>query len=170
MGTAMGDVTHLMDGYRDCVRLLWNNDFQRDAAATGDWDLRDEFNAIAAQLFRTLVLRKLGRGDTEVRPDHWGPREPFPFLRVLVTTRGEIMINRDTSGGCWDHPLQGIEAGDLDLRFMQYFDWDDLGPKDLAYYRVRIVASTKHPDVVGKDALVAVGPLVKVWSEAGADG
>jgi len=165
----MGDVTPLMDAYRECVRHLWNTYFQREAEANQDWDHRDEFNAIAAQLFRALVLRKLGRESAEVRPDHWAPRKPLPFLQVVVEPRSEIMVNREIDGGYWDHPLTVIDQGDLELHFVQYFDWADLAFRDFAYYRVRIVGSAKYPDVVGKDALIPAGPSVKVLGAGAAE-
>ncbi len=73
------DVTALMGSYRECARHLWNCYFAKDAELRQDWDLRDEFNAIAVGLFRSLVLRRLGREDAEVVPDHIIARQPFCF-------------------------------------------------------------------------------------------
>jgi hypothetical protein len=165
----MDDVTPLMNAYRDCVRHLWNTYFQRDAESEQDWDLRDEFNAVAAQLFRALILWKVQREETEVQPDEQEPRAPLGFLHVVVEPRSEIMINRQTASGYWDYPMTVVEREDLDLRFLQYFDWDVLGFRDFAYYRVRIVGSTKYPQVVGKDALVPAGRHVNVYCEASAE-
>jgi len=165
----MDDITPVMNAYRDCARHLWNTYFHQEAQANQDWDARDEFNVIAAHLFRSLVLGKIGHPEAEVRPDQWAPRLPLSFLHVVVESRSEIMINRETDGGYWDHPLTFVESGDLDLRFVQYFDWASLGFRDFAYYRVRIVGSTKHPDLAGKDALVPAGLGVKIYSEAAAE-
>ncbi len=161
----MEDVTPLMDTYRECVRHLWNSYFQRDALSGQDWDLRDEFNDISLALFRALVLRKIDREDFEVMPDHWAPRTPLPFLRLVIEYSSTILINREMDSGYWDHPLKVVAKGDLDLHYIHLFDWSDLDFRDFAFYRVRIVGSGRYPEVVGKDALIPVGHSVKVLSE-----
>lgn len=165
----MRDVTPLMDSYRECARHLWNTYFQHDAEAPADWDLQGDFDFTVARLFRALVLAKVRHGDVEVLPDNCAPRTPMSFLHVTIAPRSAILVNRERAGGYWDHPLTAIETGDLDLRFLQYFDWAVLGFRDFAYYRVRIVGSAKIPDVVGKDALVPVGVGVKILCEAAAE-
>jgi hypothetical protein len=165
----VADVTPLMNDYRECVRHLWNTHFRSQADANLDWDMADQFNAIAAQLFEALVLTRVGSAGLHVQPDSWLPRAVLDVLHVVVEHRSEIMVNRDRDGGYWDHPVTTVEAGELDLRFLQYFDWDVLGTRDLAYYRVRIVSSLKYPELVGKDALVPVGPSVKVHYEGAAE-
>src|SRR5438093_10155237 len=71
------DVTPLMDGYRECARHVWNCYFSKDAEPEQDWNLRDDFNTIAVGLFRSLVLRKLGREHVDVLPDHVIARQPL---------------------------------------------------------------------------------------------
>ena len=127
---------------------------------------REEFDEAAAILFRSLVLRKIGRLETRVPPDGAYQREPLSFLRLEVAApRSPILVNRELAGGYWDDSLDVIEKGDVDLRFLQFFDWDNLGFREFAYYRVRIVASHRHARVVGKDALVEVGPAIQVLHE-----
>jgi hypothetical protein len=165
---AMTDVTPLLDAYRECVRHLWNTHFWRDAEAATDWDLQNAFDDVAAQLFRILVLRKLGR-DAEVKPDYWADRDPFPFLKLEVASgRSEVMVNRRAGTGYWDDPLKFIEPGELELRFMQFFDWSLLGFREFALYRARIIGSTKHPHLVGRDALLPVGTSIRVFEEGAA--
>ena len=162
----MLDVTPTMDAYREAVRHLWNVHLRAAAEPVKNWDIRDDFNEIAALLFRLIVLRPLGREDWEFPPDHWDTRGPFPFLRVTVTLTSEILINRELRSGYWDFPLRAVNRGELDLHFIQYFDWWDLGQRDLAFYRVRVMGSRNHPAVVGKDALVPVSSSVAVLAEA----
>jgi hypothetical protein len=166
----MEDVTALMNEYRECVRHLWNTNFSEDATESEpDWDLCDEFNEIAALLFRTLVLRKLGLDDVNVRPAQYSPQEPFPFLRIEVDSGSEIMVNRGEGTGYWDDPFRRVEKGELDLRFIQFFDWQNLGFREFAFYRVRIVSSKKHQHLVGRDALLPVGTTLKVFHESVAE-
>ena len=162
----MRDVTAAMDAYREAARHLWNVHLRMLAEPTQDWDVRDDFNEIAARLFRLIVLRPLGREGFDFSPDHWDSRGPFPFLHVTVKLTSEIFINRELRSGYWDFPLRAVNSGELELHFIQYFDWWDLGQKDLAFYRVRIVGSKDYPAVVGKDALVPVSSTVAVLGEA----
>jgi len=157
-------VTPLMDGYRECARHIWNCYFSKDAEPEQDWHLRDDFNTIAVGLFRSLVLRKLGREHVDVLPDHVIAREPLLFLRLDAPVGSVLHVNRSTemTSGYWDDPVNRVEPDALDLRFLQYFDWWSLGFRDFAYYRVRIVASRPHPHLIGRDALLPVGQGVKV--------
>ena len=65
------------------------------------------------------------------------------------------MINRDEQSDYWDHPLTEIKKDDLVMVFIDYFDWDEMDLIDLRYYRVRIIASSVYPDLVGSDALIS---------------
>ena len=162
----MEDVTPLMNEYRECVRHVWNTHVQVLAEAENDWDVRDGFNEVAARLFRLIVLRALCREEWEFAADHWADPKPFPFLHVVVERTCEIMVNREMTSGYWDDPVRVVEPEDLQLRFLQYFDWDDLGVRDWAFYRVRIVGSAKYPPLIGKDALLrVVGTNVRVLGE-----
>ena len=66
-----------------------------------------------------------------------------------------IMINRDpgSESGYWDHPLRQVSPEDVSLRFVRWFDFDELGFRDLRYFLVRI-ASASRDDIVGRAALI----------------
>jgi hypothetical protein len=82
----------------------------------------------------------------------------------------EVMDNvRTGSGTYWDDPVRCIEAGECDLRFIQFFDWWDLGFRDFAFYKVRIVGSSRYAHLVGRDALLPVTSSVKVFCEPAAE-
>ena len=162
----MEDVTARMNEYREAARHLWNTHLRPLAEPSQDWDVRDAFNSVAATLFRTMVLRPIGREDWEFQPDQWADRKPFPFLHVGVESMSDILINRDLGSGYWDFPIPAVNPGELELHFLQYFDWWDLGHKDLAFYRVRIAGSRSYPAIIGKDALVRVGEGIRVAAEA----
>lgn len=159
----MEDVTALMNKYRECVRHLWNTQFWQPASQDQDWDERDAFEDIATALFREMVLARLGRDDVEVKPEYWSPQEPLPFLHVVTDPESEILVNRGKSGPYWDAPLRHVVKGELELRFIHYFDWGVLEFRDYAFYLTRIVGSEEHPEVVGRDALVPVVSAVKVY-------
>ena len=57
----MNDVTHLFLTYREYVRHLWNTYFWSVAELSQDWDLRDEFDAIARWYLFLSRLASAGR-------------------------------------------------------------------------------------------------------------
>jgi len=121
-------------------------------------------------LFRALVLHGLDVDDSRLLADYRGDQKPLMFLRLEVEPRSQIMVNRTGTSGYWDDPVTAIERGDCDLRFIQFFDWWDLGFRDFAFYRVRIVASARYPHLVGRDALVPVTSSVKVFYDTATSG
>jgi hypothetical protein len=89
-------------------------------------------------------------------------------LRLEVAAASTILVNRTGAGTYWDDPMTRIEAGDCELRFIQFFDWSDLDFRDFAFHRARIVGSSRYPHLVGRDALLPVSSSVKVLYERAA--
>lgn len=138
--------------YREAVRHLWNSAF-----STLDDPLRfgvclELFEEADDLLFRALVCEPLG-----IKLSPRASFDPIFDLKVIPTLSKEvpIMVNRSLpASGYWDHPIKVIMASDVDLAFIEFFDWDAYESKDMRYYRVRIVNSTSKPDLVGRDALI----------------
>jgi hypothetical protein len=82
---------------------------------------------------------------------------PLPGVDVVpMHEQGvPILINRDLPrNGYWDHPVNCIRPGEMELQFVGFFDWDMLGFRDFRYYEVTIGASPTDADVVGRSALI----------------
>lgn len=155
--TAMEDVTSLFDDYRECVRHLWNTRFRPLAEPTKDWDVRDEFDAIARRIFASLVLRPLNIFTLELsRASEAEPTALPGFIVVPAHESGTpIHINRELPrGGYWDYPLERVLPEDLHLHFLRFFDFDQLGYRDFRYYEVKIHASVAYRETVGRVALI----------------
>jgi hypothetical protein len=163
----MTDLTARMHTYRECVRHIWNTQFMGNEQPP-DWDLRDQFCDAALILFQALVFRGLDVDDSELLADYRGDQTPLMFLRLEVAAASTILVNRTGAGTYWDDPVHRIEAGDCELRFIQFFDWSDLDFRDFAFYRARIVGSSRYPHLVGRDALLPVSSGVKVVYERAA--
>ncbi len=159
----MNDVTGIMNDYRECARHIWNTCCFK-GLDRNDWEFRNRVYEIELNLFRALVLYRLEREDTPLKPANWCPQEVVMFLKLEASNRSNIFINREPEGrsGYWDDPVDHFWKKELDLRFIHYFDWDELGFRDFAYYRVRIIGSEKHPHLTGRDALLPVSPGVIV--------
>jgi len=158
----MRDVSSTFEAYREGVRHLWNTQFLGVLQSTGDtWALRDTFDDVCASLFAALVLGQLGIPISEASHQALpggGTLAPKPMLQFHVVPRGPrapIHINRTLPrGGYWDHPPTMLLPGDADLRFVRWYDFDELGRRDLKYYEVHIVASSTHPQISGRAALI----------------
>lgn len=152
----MKNITTLLQWYRESVRNLWNTTFMSRQFPKINFDTVDRFREIQDVLFTELVLCELGQ-QTFKRST---TAEPFEFLRVVPLDCGEIPISieRPSSDGnkYWDDPVTRVMASDIDLRFIAYFDWNELDFRDLKFYRCRIVAFPRNPHLVGRDALLEV--------------
>jgi hypothetical protein len=167
----MDDVTHLFSIYRECVRHLWNTYFRPVAEVAQNWDVRDEFDAVARGIFSSLVLGSLGATDCELSPE--SSREPsvLPGFRVVpnVEHGTPILINRDLPrSGCWDHPVTQVCPNDVELRLLRFFDFDQFSYRDYRYFEVSIHASRTYPDIVGRAALIEVANAKVLFSKSSA--
>jgi len=146
----MKDVTTIMERYRECVRHIWNT-YLRTGNSTPD-DKVNRFDRIKELLFSEIVLRELGKPNYR-REDC---QQELTFLRVVPVCEGvPIMVNRPSSDGnkYWDDPVDNA-GPDADLRFIDFFDWDQLGFMNLQFYHVKIFHFPKFPHLVGREALL----------------
>jgi hypothetical protein len=163
----MEDVTGFMLRYREAARHLWNSFLReqpRDFPAAHDWE------ALKQVLFTALVLRNCGHDECAAAllgPERYGFSwlKPLTHLRVVLATEVPVMISRDPAkGGYWDHPVHRLGPEDADLRFIDFFDFDDSGHIDFRYYLVSIESSARHTALAGHQALVEVS-YAKVLAE-----
>lgn len=146
------NVTPYLQEFRECARSLWNTYFR-----ILEVDASCHFAQLTDQFFSALVLEQIGAPPqlyTYTYP------EPFSCLRVVPMAIADvpIMINRPSEDGnrYWDDPVNQVQQSDVDLRFINYFDFDQQGYLDYKYYLVRIVAFAAHPHLVDRDALIEV--------------
>ena len=146
----MENITDIFQNYRECARHIRNtyyvpNDF-------GDENFSEDFDELSIVLFKHLVLGEFGINRDSI---NW-LAEPATMFQVVPSGEAcPIMINRQEQSDYWDHPVTEIKKDDLEMVFIDYFDWDDMDLVDFRYYWVRITASTTYPDLVGYDALIS---------------
>lgn len=149
----MRDISSIFDHYRISARGIWNTAFWPDPEFR-NWDSVDRFNEIQRILFCELVLAKLGRE----WPVHDVLRIPIPFLLVVPSSDSvPIMIQNprpDRPTGYWDHPVNRISPGEVEMHFLEYFDWNRLDYADFRYYRVKIARFDNKLELVGREALI----------------
>ncbi len=56
--------------------------------------------------------------------------------------------------GYWDDPVDKIQRPDAELRYLDFFDWNDMAYADFQYYRVEIRSFDSRPHLVGREALL----------------
>ena len=81
----------------------------------------------------------------------------LPGFRIVpsVEQGTPIFINRDLPrSGYWDHPVSRVRPSEVELHLLRFFDFDELGYRDLRHYEVVIHASSVYPDTVGRAALI----------------
>ena len=151
----MRDVSAVFDHYRMSARSVWNTAFWPDPDFR-DWDSVERFQEIERILFDQLVLFKL---DREYPFDDLF-RKPISYFRVVPSESCcgcPIMIARPTPEvprGLWDDPVNRVTAGQVEMHFLNFFDWNQLDYRDLQYYRVWIAGFNEQPHLVGREALV----------------
>lgn len=120
------------------------------------WDTADEFANIANTLFTECVLRR-ARADARPIPMTHG-NEILTEYRLFADHAGKLPLhpNRDIpASGYWDFPIEWIPPEERQIIHpICFFDFDILGWRQIQYYRVRIVESSSHPDLNGRDALI----------------
>ena len=151
-------ITRLMNKYRECARSIWNLYLMEHAALSRTkWDIKDEYDKICSILFSTIVLCSINKGSEKKAYPYQLCPEPLPFIRIQPISQMPIKINREIKPvGYWDHPITIISPDEIDLQFIDFFDFDTLGFRDFEYYRVRIINSSNHSDILNRDALVKV--------------
>jgi hypothetical protein len=169
----MEDVTNLLNRYRECVRHVWNTYYE---------PLRDDESSVAIlplqyELFSFMVVWQLGRGtyqESVVGPMPFGNPEMgfgsdiIPYLRIVppVGRLGiELLVEEQISSLKFVYTAVKLQTHRIDLRFIEYFDWDTQYQRDWQYYRARILRSPDQPDLEGKTILLEVRDCTVLFLE-----
>jgi hypothetical protein len=149
----MKDITPLMNTYRECSRNLWNAYF---SSLEFTWDLHDRYESIRKLLFEALIVNELHFCEECSEDD----TVPTPALKVVPdATSVPILINRPSDGGAgyWDQEMDmSVGEGDVQLAFLDYFDYSQYPVKDFRFYRCKILQFPSHAKYEGREALLEV--------------
>ncbi len=149
------DITALMLQYRACCLAIWNDHCQALPAPVNHWDRLDAFDDITVKLFNMMVLSNVDNIlDIDKSPSYMENLNVLPELRVRINA--PVAIARSKEHSPWDHPVTVVDDEQTDFRFVDFFDFNRQGLLRFEFYRVRIVSSIDHPEVIGHDALLNV--------------
>ena len=147
---AMRDITELMNAYRECSRNLWNIYFSKRADIGGSLDA---FSHIRVLLFDSLVVSELS-----YEGDAIGAESPPPVLEIVPSARSLILIQRPSGvgqAGYWDQEKDMVVGPrDIQLQFVDYFDFCQIPIMDFRFYRCRILKFSSHVEYEGREALI----------------
>jgi hypothetical protein len=147
---AMRDITELMNAYRECSRNLWNVYFS-ERSDVGS--ALDAFEGIRRLLFDSLVVSEL-LYEGEAESEDMGP----PTLRVVPRERSLILIQRPSGpgqAGYWDQEKDMVVGPrDIELAFLDYFDFAQVPIMDFRFYRCKILSFPGRPQYEGREALI----------------
>lgn len=153
----MIDITKTMNLYRECARHIWNNYYLEQMVLREDWDLCDEYDELCTSLFSSLVLRTIDKTSYKKSCSFERDPKPLDFIKVIPSSEAgvPIHVNREINcSGYWDYPVNIVTPSDVDMRFVDYFDFNKIAFRDFQYCRVRIFGSVKYKDIIGRDALI----------------
>jgi hypothetical protein len=154
-------VDQLIQRYCECARTLWNNYLRSSEAGDAAVERYDEVRAL---LFRAIVLDAIGMGDAERDPED----RTWPFLRVAAGSEPTtVLVNTPSSDGnqYWEPAEKGTDLSDAEILFVDLFDWDPQAFRDLALVLALVVASQKHPELVGRSILLERNTVTIVFEE-----
>ena len=165
----MKNVTEYFVQYREIVRIAWNLGFRGFLAGDrDDYVFVDLFEEISARIFEGIILLPLG---VSARiSDKWEPGNSFFFeVRARANRTAELLVDRYVPTDPfreWGSPALRVRTEDCRLRFLAWFDWDQLGARDYVLFKVLISDFPSHPELKGRYALVSVGDC-EIFASAG---
>lgn len=149
------NVTPAVNNYRECVRSLWNNFYRPLFEESRDYRFVDSFRIVREELFNGLVLTN----GVDSEGGALIPARLSGGLKVLLADGQAIPIlaNRDIDQnyGYWDHPVSSLKSP-IDLDFLSFFDWDDLGFLDMSIVMARVFAYDANPEMINRVVLIDV--------------
>ena len=146
----MSNLNHALNAFRLASRELFNSYFlvQDEPYDNGGWSLLERFCAVEEVLFGQLV-----GPDCKSELSPYGQPQSAVFVSLRAGGFAPIMLNRAIDSGYWDHPVHEVTQEAV-MRFVRFFDWDQLAIRDYRYVEVVIDSWPQQPELVGKHALI----------------
>jgi hypothetical protein len=164
------DITNRIAEYRSTKTLLWNLLFRKRVDSFYSAVLSC-FERIDHELFRALVVPN---EQAFTLPLCLGS-EPLSFIKIHGRWPGiriQVRVGRTLENGnrVWESErIDFLSPEEVELDFIECFDWDPYGSPTFSLFRCRIVNSTVLPELVGHQCLVEASQvLVVLIGEEGA--
>ncbi len=99
--------------------------------------------------------------------DKWRPGLSGDFKVEVEASGASLAVNSVPRGEAfkvYGKPCLIVGPGEVDLRFVAFFDWDERGPREFKMLEVQITGMLEHPELVGSYALVDLSSC-SIWLE-----
>jgi len=148
------ECTDLFFRYREIARLIWNLGFWPNSELR-DWDSVEIYREATARLFEGLVLLALDR--KERVKDKYYPGKAANFLVLAKGPDVKLQVDKHPPGNpvhVWGQPVLRLGPDSSQLKFLSFFDWDNLAPRNFQLLEVLIQRLDDNPSLVGHHALI----------------
>lgn len=164
------DCTELFQRYREMARVIWNLGFWVDPKLR-EWDSAKVFREVTARLFEGMVLLSLGyQGRIS---DTSSPGEIASFFVAPRFGEFQLMVDKnlpDEPVHLWGKPTIRVTSRthaeakepEFQLRFVRFFDWDHLSPREFRFLEVVIERLDSQPALIRHHAVVEFSDC-SVW-------
>ena len=145
----MGEITDLIQSYRECVRHVWNSHFHDLPGSL------HEFGDVEDALLYGIVLAQTD--EYKNWTEEWLVNLCYPSIRVVPRPEPkgiQGMWAREQKGGNWPWENFQVTEEKFILAFIGFSDWLVDGLLDYEYIRCRILQSDEYPDLIGADLLL----------------
>ncbi len=148
------ECTDLFLRYREISRLVWNLGFWPYPECR-EWASERAYDSGIARLFEGMILRPLGCAARI--EETFQPGVAAEFTVETTTPDAELLVDKhlpDEPGRLWGNPVIRLRESNYQLKFIAFFDWYQLAPRDFRLLEVLIQRLDDRPDLVGHHALL----------------
>jgi len=157
------DCTPLFVRYREIARLVWNLGFW-PYPELHVWACLEQYEEAMMRLFEGMILRPLGFANQILGTgcpgnvvNFWVAAK-YPDVELLVDEHAP-----DEPGRIWGNPVVRLGSeSSYKLKFVAFFDWYQLDPRDFRLLKVSIEQLDGKPELVGRHALIELAQC-SVW-------
>ena len=150
----MRDITNKLFVYLEAKRHLWNAYFVNVFNSLYECSPLEEYEEIDRLLFSALVLKDINKTLLFDKNFKFGEM-PFPYLMVIPKEgidKMNVMVCAPSSHK-WEF-VNLLFDKNVQLSFIEFFEWDRYAYTTYPYFRVRIMRYDKKQEIVGWDALI----------------
>lgn len=158
------DCTQSFRRYRELFRMIWNGYFASEPALC-EPEPHFLFHDAAARLFEALIFLPFSIYVNV--SDRYRPGMSGDFMVHIAVTEASLAVNARLQSEpvtIYGRPTLPVRPGEAELRFISFFDWDEMGPRQFSFLEVRIERLDSHPDLVGRHAIIDMDAC-SIWLE-----
>ena len=147
------NITEIMLKFREAIRHSWNTYFLGANEIMGPY-IEEARSAVEQGFFQGIVLNYYGL-DKYPTPQY---RTTLPFIHIIpspLLTDFDIQVGEQKDGYfAWGSPVRIAVEKNIELEFIEFFDWDQFEQMNLSLVKVHIKRMDARPDLVGSYALL----------------